>query len=175
MAEIIWSEPALQDLKALAEYIALDKPDAAKNLVRRVFEHVELLAEHSDLGPIIPELQPGRRYRQLVETLCRIFYRHEKSRRKVHILAVTRAKNCFKSGCSEKETSRASDPHDLTRAPSRCVINNVGRRLERTQVTFVLPATPFVPNPSRFGHIPFGSGGKELQSEHETTRNRIRK
>ena len=29
MAEIIWTEPALADLDAIADYIALDKPDAA--------------------------------------------------------------------------------------------------------------------------------------------------
>lgn len=28
MAEIIWTEPALADLDAIADYIALDKPDA---------------------------------------------------------------------------------------------------------------------------------------------------
>lgn len=33
MVELIWSEPALQDLDAIADYIALDKPDAARNLV----------------------------------------------------------------------------------------------------------------------------------------------
>ena len=29
MVELIWSEPALQDLDAIADYIALDKPEAA--------------------------------------------------------------------------------------------------------------------------------------------------
>jgi toxin ParE1/3/4 len=40
MAEVIWTEPALADLDAIADYIALDKPDAASALVKRVFEHV---------------------------------------------------------------------------------------------------------------------------------------
>ena len=38
MAEIIWTEPALQELDALAEYIALDNSDAARNLVQKVFK-----------------------------------------------------------------------------------------------------------------------------------------
>ena len=42
MVELIWSEPALQDLDAMADYIALDKPDAARALVARVFDKVEL-------------------------------------------------------------------------------------------------------------------------------------
>ena len=35
MAEVIWAEPALNDLDAIADYIALDIPEAARWLVRR--------------------------------------------------------------------------------------------------------------------------------------------
>lgn len=95
MAEIIWTEPALNDLEALAEYIALDKPEAAANLVRQVFYRVEMLAEHPELGPVIPELRPSSRYRQLVEPPCRIFYRHAKATGKVFILGVMRGEKLF--------------------------------------------------------------------------------
>jgi plasmid stabilization system protein ParE len=44
MVEIIWSEPALSDLDAIADYIALESPTAAAELVRRVFPHIEQLA-----------------------------------------------------------------------------------------------------------------------------------
>ena len=37
MAQIIWTEPALNDLDTIADYIALDDPQAARNLVRKVF------------------------------------------------------------------------------------------------------------------------------------------
>ena len=30
MAEVIWAEPALNDLDAIADYIALDNPEAAR-------------------------------------------------------------------------------------------------------------------------------------------------
>jgi len=33
MAEVIWTEPALGDLDAIADYIALENPDAARRLV----------------------------------------------------------------------------------------------------------------------------------------------
>lgn len=36
--EIIWTEPALMDLDAIADYIALEDPLAASKLVKRVFE-----------------------------------------------------------------------------------------------------------------------------------------
>ena len=46
MAEIIWAEPALSDLDTIANYIALDNPEAARRLVRKIFEHVGHLEDH---------------------------------------------------------------------------------------------------------------------------------
>ena len=43
MAKIVWTVPALDQLDEIAEYIALDKPDAARELVARVFEKVDRL------------------------------------------------------------------------------------------------------------------------------------
>jgi plasmid stabilization system protein ParE len=95
MAQIIWTEPALSDLDAIADFIALDKPDAAFGLVHKVFSHVEMLAENPELGPCIPELRPSSRYRQLVESPCRVFYRHAKGIGTVYILGVMRGERLF--------------------------------------------------------------------------------
>ncbi len=95
MAEIIWTEPALDDLNALLDYIALDNPEAASGLARRVFAHVQLLAKQPEMGPAIPELRPNRRYRQLVETPCRIFYRYDKAAGKLSILGIMRGEKLF--------------------------------------------------------------------------------
>ena len=88
MAEVIWTEPALADLDAIADYIALDNPQAARELVQRAFEHVDQLAEHPLSGPKLPEFK-GWRYRQIVEPPCRAIYRHEKGL--VHIVHVVHA------------------------------------------------------------------------------------
>jgi toxin ParE1/3/4 len=72
MAEVIWTEPALHDLDAIADYIALDDPQAARGLVRRVFQHVEQLAQHPESGSRPPEMRQSR-YRQIVEAPCRVF------------------------------------------------------------------------------------------------------
>jgi plasmid stabilization system protein ParE len=101
MAQVIWTEPALNDLDSIADYIALDKPDAAARLVQRIFAHVEKLATHPELGSRIPELLPGSRYRQLVDTPCRLFYRHEQSSGKVFILGVMRSERLFDAGLLE--------------------------------------------------------------------------
>ncbi len=87
MAEVIWTEPALSDLDAIADYIALDKPDAAKALVQRVFLHVEQLQAHPESGSLVREL-PNSTYRQIVESPCRIFNRIDGE--KVYVLHVLR-------------------------------------------------------------------------------------
>ena len=38
MAQIIWTEPAPNELNEIAEFIALDKFDAAQKLVKSVFD-----------------------------------------------------------------------------------------------------------------------------------------
>ena len=76
MAEVVWAEPALQGLDAIAEYIALDNPMAASRLVQRVFEKTERLADFPQSGRIPPEL-PNSVYRELVVPPCRIFYRED--------------------------------------------------------------------------------------------------
>ena len=94
MAQVIWSEPALSDLDAIADYIALDNPEAARQLVQRIFEHVGHLADHPKLGSKLPELK-GWRYRQIVEPPCRIFYREDAEQ--VFILHVMRSERVLRS------------------------------------------------------------------------------
>jgi toxin ParE1/3/4 len=87
MAEVIWTEPALNDLDAIADYIALDNPVAARELVQRVFKRVEQLVAHPDSGSKPEELR-GWRYRQIIEPPCRVFYRRERST--IYVLYVMR-------------------------------------------------------------------------------------
>ncbi|MCW2294490.1 plasmid stabilization system protein ParE [Pseudomonas sp. BIGb0408] len=74
MAEIVWTTPALEQLEDLAQYIALDKPDAARALVKKVIEAVARLAEFPMSGRGPAEL-PNALYREVVVPPCRIFYR----------------------------------------------------------------------------------------------------
>lgn len=79
MAEVIWTEPALQELDALAEYIALDNPAAASALVKDIFDKIERLENFPKSGRIPPEL-PDSVYREVVIPPCRIFYREDEQR-----------------------------------------------------------------------------------------------
>jgi toxin ParE1/3/4 len=88
MAQVIWTEPALLDLSEIAEYIALDKPSAATNLVQKVFSSTERLEQFPESGRKPPDLINSR-YLEIVVTPCRIFYRIENG--KVFILYVMRS------------------------------------------------------------------------------------
>ncbi|MEZ0471844.1 type II toxin-antitoxin system RelE/ParE family toxin [Luteimonas salinilitoris] len=96
MAEIVWSEPALSDLDAIADYIALENPAAAAELVRRVVAHVGRLADHPESGSRPQELKRSR-YRQIVEPPCRVFYRHD-GQQSVFVLHVMRSERLLRKG-----------------------------------------------------------------------------
>lgn len=94
MARVVWTETALQDLDEVADYISLDKPDAARRFVHRVFERIEQLADHPKSGSVPPELE-GTPYRQLVIPPVRIFYREQNQ--VVYIVYVMRGERLFRS------------------------------------------------------------------------------
>ena len=76
MAQVIWTEPALDDLVQIAEYIALSNVNAAKSLVRKVFDKVDRLKAHPESGKIPDELKEFG-YLEVVVAPCRIFYKYE--------------------------------------------------------------------------------------------------
>ena len=76
MAEVIWTEPALNALEAIADHIALDDYDAACRLVGQVFKKVELLQENPTLGNFPKDLRHTP-YRRLVIKPVYVYYRSE--------------------------------------------------------------------------------------------------
>lgn len=95
MVQIVWSEPAIGDLDAIADYIAIENPDAAAELVRRVYCHVEQLTDHPGSGSRPQEL-PRSRYRQIIEPPCRVLYRFDGST--VIVLHVMRSERALRVG-----------------------------------------------------------------------------
>lgn len=92
MARVIWAEPALQDLDAIADYIALDDPDAARRLVGKVFHKVDQLIGFPETGTRPRELQ-GTPYRKLTLRPILLYYRIEGE--KVFIVHVVRGERQF--------------------------------------------------------------------------------
>ncbi|QDA56510.1 type II toxin-antitoxin system RelE/ParE family toxin [Thermomonas aquatica] len=104
MAEIVWSEPALADLDAIADYIALENSVAASELVKRIFGHIEQLVDHPESGSRPQELGKSR-YRQIVEPPCRVFYRYDGH--KVFILHVMRSERLLRMSQLAKRSKQA--------------------------------------------------------------------
>ena len=103
MAEIVWSDSALADLEAIADWVALENPVAAASLVQRVLDHVAQLADHPESGSRVRELKRSR-YRQLIEPPCRVFYRFDG--RTVFILHVMRSERVLRKRHLEARPGR---------------------------------------------------------------------
>jgi toxin ParE1/3/4 len=87
MAQVIWTEPALNTLNDIAEYIATQNPVAAKKLVINIFQKIERLKLFPESGKKPAELKKLN-YREVVVNPCRIFYKLENEN--VYILHVMR-------------------------------------------------------------------------------------
>jgi toxin ParE1/3/4 len=103
MVEIVWTEPALADLDRIADHIALDRAPAARDLVARVFTHIDQLADHPESGSKPADLR-GLNYRQIVEPPCRIFYRQDGD--SVYIVHVMRGEQRFSPAKLKRRGSR---------------------------------------------------------------------
>ncbi len=85
---ISFAESALRDLEEVqAWYGEQGAPDVGARLVEEVFQRVQALADHPDMGRVVPEFdQPF--LRELIHTPFRIVYRRDPAR--VRIVRVWR-------------------------------------------------------------------------------------
>jgi toxin ParE1/3/4 len=106
MVQIIWTEPALNELNEIAEFIALDKFSAAQNLVQSVFDRVEQLKGQPKSGRKALELPRNSIYREIVVGPCRVFYRIEKS--KIIIIHIMRSERILRKFILEDRAKLSS-------------------------------------------------------------------
>ena len=95
MAEVIWAEPALYSLQEVTDYISLDNPDAARVLVGKVFQAIDLLERNTELGNVPGELK-NTPYRRLVISPLYLYYRVDD--KKIRIVFVDRTERKFDLG-----------------------------------------------------------------------------
>ena len=74
--KIIWSPLAINKASEIADYIAQDKPSAAKRWINEVFTKVEQLKSSPQIGRIVPEISDNK-FRELIYGNYRIIYRME--------------------------------------------------------------------------------------------------
>jgi toxin ParE1/3/4 len=71
--EVIWSPLALEKVRDIAEYIALDNDIAAKKWVNDIFDKAENIGEFPEIGRLVPELS-NQKYREIIFGNYRIIY-----------------------------------------------------------------------------------------------------
>jgi plasmid stabilization system protein ParE len=50
-----WTDPALDDLEIIRDYIAKDSPYYAKRFIERIFDAAEKFQNHPQMGRLVPE------------------------------------------------------------------------------------------------------------------------
>jgi toxin ParE1/3/4 len=85
--EIVWTEPAVADLKAIRGYLEEHSPSAAARIAAEILEHAEILRTFPLIGPCYARDRSGRT-REIVCRKYRIFYRVIEEANRVEILTV---------------------------------------------------------------------------------------
>lgn len=85
---VYWAAVAERDLLGIIDYIAEERPEAARELLQTIQTLAARLARSPERGRLVPELraQGVARYRELLSAPWRIIYRVDG--RRVYVLAV---------------------------------------------------------------------------------------
>ena len=72
--KLVWTDPSIEDLRAIRDYIRRDSDYYAADLVEQIILSVERLLRFPKLGRVVPEVQ-DETLRELVYQNYRIIYR----------------------------------------------------------------------------------------------------
>ncbi len=73
MAKVIWTDPALDDLRSIVDYIAADSPVYAERFGTRLVEAPRRLEDFPRIGRVVPEFE-DENIRELICGSYRIVY-----------------------------------------------------------------------------------------------------
>jgi len=83
--KVVWTDPAIDHLRSIFDYLAEDQPENARRVVTGILERVETLATFPSAGD---RFRKQGRIRQVFSGVYRIFYRVLDAERRVDVLAV---------------------------------------------------------------------------------------
>ena len=86
MAEVIWSDSAIQDLNDIGEYIAKDIEKCAEITVNQLFSSTDILEDHPQAGKVVSEFEIDT-IREIIRGNYRIVYQIIETQ-EIQILAV---------------------------------------------------------------------------------------
>jgi len=88
--KIIWSQTAVEDLKGIVQYIALDDPNAAANLAERIIQRIESASKLPFSNRAVPE-KAEESIREAILKPYRLIYQVDSDRSVIHILRIWHA------------------------------------------------------------------------------------
>jgi toxin ParE1/3/4 len=88
--QIIWSHTAVEDLKGIVQYIAIDDPDAAAKLADRIIQRIESTSKLPFSNRIVPE-KAEEPIREAIFKPYRLIYQVDSNRIAIHILRIWHA------------------------------------------------------------------------------------
>lgn len=88
--KIVWSQTAVEDLKGIVQYIALDDLDAAAKLADRIIQHIEAASKMPFSNRAVPE-KAEESVREVILKPYRLIYQVDANRSIIHILRIWHA------------------------------------------------------------------------------------
>jgi len=88
--QIVWSQTAVEDLKQIVQFIALDDAAAAADLADRILNRIERAAEFPLSNRAVPE-KAEESIREVILRPYRIIYQVDDQRNAIHILRIWHA------------------------------------------------------------------------------------
>ncbi len=79
MAGVVWTDEALDDLKAIVTYYKRKSPSYAASIADRLYESVKVLEKNSRLGRKVPEIDHDL-VRELIVERYRVIYQLDEKR-----------------------------------------------------------------------------------------------
>jgi addiction module RelE/StbE family toxin len=98
--KVIWSDTAVTDLDAAAEFISKDSPAYAATFVLRLLEAARSLGDLAERGRLVPEFK-DETIREIFVQSYRLVYQVEEKR--VSVLALIHGRRDFASAWDERE------------------------------------------------------------------------
>jgi toxin ParE1/3/4 len=88
--QIIWSHSAVEDLKGIVQYIAMDDPDAAAKLADRIIQRIETASKLPFSNRVVPE-KAEEPIREVILKPYRLIYQVDSNRSVLHVLRIWHA------------------------------------------------------------------------------------
>ena len=85
MVQVIWTQPALEDLESIHEYLARDAARYAEEMVRKLLKTPGILTRFPQIGRVVPEYG-DESLREILAGMYRVIYKESTDR--VHVVAV---------------------------------------------------------------------------------------